>query len=237
MVIIILLATIMAIFGVIGYLSGTKAALLTTVVILIGLILIARAGPAIARLINGVDFGVRFVLAGGLAALGAPGDRAAAIAHVIESMGTIQPLVAPTNPGPALVLVLLVLVLLSLLIGRHPRLPLRGPSSLGGLLLGLLNGYLLGAYLLVSLFPVDAAFLPLPLGLGPRPSVPVAATPLPTVPASGGSLFNQLINAVQGTSENTLAAIMMVLIAVFVLALAFFGGGRRTGRSRRDGPS
>ena len=227
---VIILATIMAVFAVIGYQSGTRASLFTAVVLLVGLLLIARAGGTVAKLINGLYFGVRFVLAGGVQALGAGGDRAAAITEVIQNMGPVSGLVDPNSPGPALVLVLIILVLITLWLGRVQRFRLRGPASLGGLLVGLFNGYLLGAFLLVSLMAEQAAFLPLPFGLNAQAqqAAPAAAT------TGGPSLFSQLLTDIQNASENTLALIIMAAIGIFIIVAAYLST-RGTGRSKRNG--
>jgi hypothetical protein len=236
-VIVIILATIMALFAVIGYLAGGRASVFTSLVVVLGLLLIARAGGTLAQLINGLYFGIRFVLGGGVQALGAGGDRAAAIDRIIQSISDPQ-LVDPNSPGPELILFLLILVALSLLLTRVQRFRLRGPSSGWGLLWGLVSGYLLGAYLLVKLQPGAAAFLPLPFGLGQ------AAPAASALPASGPGLLENLTRSVLAADTNTLALIVMALIATFIVFAVLFGnrsagsagGAGGAGRSRRNGP-
>jgi hypothetical protein len=229
-IVIVVLATVMAIFAVIGYAAGTKATLLTTVVLGAGLLLIARAGGSIANVVNGIYFGIRFVLAGGIQASATSGDKSAAIARVVQGMGPAQSLVAPDMVGAELAVVLLVLVLLSVWLGRSTRLKLRGPASIGGLFFGLLNGYVVGAYLLAALVPDSAGSLPLPFGLNAQAG---AAQP------SASDLTKQIIRSVESASTNMLGFIVMALIALFLVVAAFLStrgsGGRASGRSRHDG--
>jgi hypothetical protein len=229
---ILLLATLMAILGVVGYFQGVRAAFFMTLMILFGMLLIERAGGGIAKLINGLYFGIRFVLSGGVQALGSGGS--AAISQAIQQMGPVKPLLDPNSPGPELLVVLLIVILLSWWLGRVKRLPLRGSSSGWGILWGLLNGYILGAYLLWSLAPSLADSLPVPFKLGTQ-TVPATGAPAAGVSAAQGtSLTHQLIAQVQTANEGTLAAIVMILIAVFVIVTAFVST-RGGGRSRRNG--
>jgi hypothetical protein len=227
----IFLAIFMAAFAIIGYLHGIRATVFLTVVILFGLLLIARAGGSLAKLINGIYIGILFVLNGGLQALSST-DRSAAIDAIFEKIGSPK-LVDPNSPGPELLLILLVLILIAVWLGRSDRFRLRGPTSGWGFIFGLLNGYLLGAYLLDSIFPASAALLPLPFGI----SQELQAGPVPCcVPASSGNVIAQLVSTIQNASETTLAMFVMAFIAIFIL-IALLGGSRRAGRSRRNGTS
>jgi hypothetical protein len=231
---ILLLATLMAIMGVIGYFQGARAAFLLTIAILLGLLLIARAGGTIAKLVNGIYFGIQFVLAGGLQALGSGGT--AGLSQVLQNMGTPQRLIDPNAPGPTVALViLLVAVLLAWLLGRASRLPFRGARSGWGILWGLVNGYLLGAYLLWAALPSFADSLPVPFGLAQENAAnATTATGVPAAGAAGASVGAQLLNLVQTANEHTLAVVIMILIATFVIVAAYVST-RGGGRSRRNG--
>jgi hypothetical protein len=159
----IILAVTMAIFAFIGYLHGTRATFFLLAVILFGLLLVSRAGGSLATLINGIWVGILFILNGGLVALTAP-DRAAAMDAVFAKIDSPK-LIDPNSPGAALLLILALLVLIAILLGRSRIFILVGQSSGWGFVIGLVNGYLLGAYLLDSIFPQNAYLLPLPFGI------------------------------------------------------------------------
>ena len=228
LVTLIFLAIIMAAFAIIGYLHGARATIFLTVVILFGLLLISRAGGSLASLINGFYIGILFVLNGGLQALSSA-DRSAAINAILQKIGSPR-LADPNSPGPALLLILLALILIAIWLGRSERFRLRGPTSGWGFVFGLLNGYLPGAYLLDSIFPANASLLPLPFGINQE----LQAGPVPYLPASNANVIGQLVSSIQSASETTLALVVMVIIAVFIL-IALLGGSRRAGRSGRNG--
>jgi hypothetical protein len=231
LVTLIFLAIIMAALAVIGYLHGARATVFLTVVILCGLLLISRAGGSLAKLINGIYIGILFVLNGGLQALSSA-DRSAAITVIFQKIGSPR-LTDPNSPGPELLLILLALILIAIWLGRSERFRLRGPTSVWGFLFGLLNGYLLGAYLLDSIFPANVALLPLPFGINQQ----LHAGPIPCcAPATNANVIGQLVSSIQNASETTLAMVVMVIIAVFIL-MALLGGSRRARRSGRNGTS
>ncbi len=229
LVTLIALAIFMATFAILGYLHGLRATIFLTLVILFGLLLVARAGGSLAKLINGIYIGILFVLNGGLQALSSA-DRSAAINNVFADIDSPR-LIDPNSPGLELLLVVLVLILIAIWLGRSERFLLRGPTSGWGFVFGLLNGYLLGAYLLDSIFPASAALLPLPFGLSEQ----LQAGPVPCcLPASNGNVIAELVSSIQNASETTLALIVMSIIAIFIL-IALLSGSRRAGRSGRNG--
>jgi hypothetical protein len=214
----ILLATLMALFGVLGYQHGTRTGIFTAgAVYLIALVLDRFAGR-VRSLVNGLYFGVRFVLAGGLPALGGVGDRGEAINRVITSMGEVRPLIGE-NGGLGFALVFGLLVACVVLVGRSKWLKTR--SSWGGLWSGLVSGYVASAYLVGTLLPEAGVRFPLPLVEGAaaaRPAVPAAA------PAAAVSGFgDQLVQLVTQTlDERSLALVIVVGIALFVLLATRF---------------
>ena len=190
-----------------------------------------RAGGSLAKLINGIYIGILFVGNGGLPALSSP-DRSAAIDAVFAKIGSPH-LIDPNSPGLELLLIVPVLILIAIWLGRSERFRLRGPASSWGFVFGLLNGYLLGAYLLDSIYPANAALLPLPFGIHRQ----LQAGPVRlSLPASNGNVIAQLVSSIQNASETTLALVVMAVIAIFIL-VGLLGGSRRAGRSGRNGTS
>jgi hypothetical protein len=226
----IVLAISMAIFAFIGYLHGTRATFFLLLVILFGLLLISRAGGSLATLINGIYLGFLFILNGGLQALTSP-DRAAAISEVFQKIDSPK-LIDPNSPGAALMLILGVLILIAILLGRSRIFVLRGQTSAWGFVIGLLNGYLIGAYVLDSIFPQTAYLLPLPFGINEQ----LQQGPVPCCTPSNGNAIWQIVNNIINASQSQLAIAVMALIAVFIL-LALIAGSRRAGRSGRNGSS
>jgi len=219
MEVLIVLATIMAIFGVLGYQRGTRASVFMAAVVVFGLALINRQADKIGKLVNGLYFGIRFVLAGGLQALGGSGNKGEAIDQVIKSMGEVKLPVREGGAGLGLVLAFALLVLVGLLVSRAKW--FKGRTSVPGLVIGLANGYLISAYLVRALTPDGDSPLPLPLFLtGER-----ATSPAPTVAtaASSAGLLDQMSRLVTETlSDRTLAILIVVIIALFVFLATRF---------------
>jgi hypothetical protein len=121
--------------------------------------------------------------------------------------------------------------LIAILLGRSRIFILVGQSSGWGFVIGLVNGYLLGAYLLDSIFPQNAYLLPLPFGINQQ----LQQGPVPCCqPVSSGNLVWQIVNNIEQASETQLAIAVMASIAVFIL-IALIGGSRRAGRSGHNG--
>ena len=70
---ILLLATTMAIFGVLGYLKGSKWAFISLLILSVAFVLVEYRPDTIVLALNGIYTGVMLVLNGGLGAL-ASGD-------------------------------------------------------------------------------------------------------------------------------------------------------------------
>ncbi len=212
-----ILAGVMALFGVLGYLYGATAAILTLVFVGIGLFIVSRFGTTLINIIN--KFWQLF-LSGGVQAFVSGGD----LAQVRAKMATIPPLIPSDAAGAFLLLLLVVLIVLAILLGRFPR--FRRPPSLGGLLIGLLNGYLVGGYLLALMFPSFASSIWLPFGL--------ASTISATAPPLGsGNPWDQFVATVLNASARSLALIVGFIVAVIILVALLNTVGR--GRSRRTG--
>ncbi len=217
-IVMIVLGAIMASFAVLGYLHGTRSAVLTLLAVVGGLAVIALAGGRIINLINGIW---RVVMAGGLQTLSSGGDLAALRAR----MAGVPPLSPANAAGAALLLLLTVIILFAVLLGRHRR--FRRPPSGLGLIVGLVSGYLVGAYLLDLLLPSLVTVLPLPFGLaneiaGGRPAPAPGTLPV-------GDLGAQLLRAVTSASQASLNAAAMVLVVSIILLALLANAGTRGG--------
>jgi len=217
----IILATVMALFGVLGYVRGARSSLLTSAIILLGLIAVGRAPETIARTINGLNVAVRFALSGGLGALGGGGDRAAALQEVFAKLGEVKPLIGSDGTGPGMILIFLALVLAGFLLGMLK--PLKGRPSLLGLGLGLTIGYVLSAFLVRTFLPEASVGLRLPAWLFGR-----AAQPVPAPPADGTELTAALGTRLAATlnslvESGQIALFLAIAIAAFVLLATRLG--------------
>jgi len=222
--VVIILATVMAIFGVISYQRGTKSSVFLTIMVLLELLLMDHLGNKLIKLVNGINYGLHFTLSGGLQALGGSGDKAEAIKRVTQSMGKVQPLIKESEAGIGLALIFSILVIIVILLGGIKWFKSQ-PSGLG-LMLGLVSGYLVSAHLLGILLPEAGLQLPLPSWLGGN------ATRASTVAlVSESNLIDQLTHLVTQTlNERTLAWIVVIIIVLFVfLATRFSNQGTKKG--------
>lgn len=220
----ILLATIMALFGVIGYLRGAKSSLFTAIVIGIGLVLITQASGLIARTVKGLTFAVTFVLAGGLGALGGEGDRGAALNAVIERMPPVKTLVNADGTGIGMVVIFLLLVAVGLLIGMLKV--FKTKASLGGLFIGLANGYVVSAFVLSRLLPGAGLRLPLLGGLT-APTTDGAGVAPSAGPSLSGTLIESLVQTLNALVEGGQIALLIALLIVIFVLLATRLGNRK----------
>jgi hypothetical protein len=216
-----ILAGIMSLFAILGYLYGVGAALLTLVFIMISLFLVARVGDTIVNLINRVW---QLFMSGGLQAFASGGD----LTQVRANMAKIPPLIPSDAAAAFLLLMMIVLIVLAILAGMHPR--LRRPPSLFGVLIGLVNGYLVGAFFLVIMFPSLASVLPVPFLPEPAPGAP--AQPCCT------SLWQQFVATVTNASTRSLALVVMFMIFAIVMTALIVNlqrrGSRRPATRDRD---
>jgi hypothetical protein len=215
----ILLATIMAIAGVVGYRVGVKAALAATVVIVGGLLLLAQTGAALTQAVNTLYYTVRFIGSGGLAAAGTSSDPSVAATQAAKSLANVRPLVPSESVGPQIVTVLIVLIAGYLVIRTAKA--LRGKPSRFGMILGLCNGYLAGSYLLNQAVPGVGA--PLPTLLQGGTSIAHAGGLVRTLPAPSASVGAQLVAFASHADQSTLGWIIMAAIAIFVVGVLRLG--------------
>ncbi len=219
--VVIILGAIMALFAVLGYLHGTQSAVLTLLAVVAGLAIIASVGGRIITLINTV---FRVIAAGGIQTLSSGGD----LAQLRTRMAAVPPLIPPNAVGAALLLLLTILILVAVLAGRHRR--FRRPPSGMGLVVGLVSGYLVGAYLLDQLLPSLVAILPLPFGLGAEITQGRAVPAGQTV-----DIGAQLLQAVTSASQSSLSAAAMILVVSLILIALLANAGSRRGAGAGGG--
>lgn len=215
----IILATFMALFGVLGYLRGAKSTLFTSAVLWLGLVVASRASGTVERTVNGLNKAAHFAFSGGLSALGG-GDRAALDA-AFAKLGDVKPLINPDGTGAGMLLIFLLLVLAGFLLGMLNR--FKSKPSLLGLALGLANGYVLSAFSVQTLLPESGIRLPLPRWLFGATAQP-ATVPASTGPSLSGILAAKImaaLNALVGSGQ--IALVIAIAIAVFVLLATRLG--------------
>lgn len=207
-----ILAGFMAIFGVIGYLRGWRAALFILIMTMLAVAVTGALGDTIVKYINAFAKGFQFLLSGGLSALAGSGSADEAIAALQDT----PPLVTDANKYLVLGLIFVTVVLIAILVsGAKWFVPKR---SLLGLFLGLLAGYIVAAMVVRAIAPEYAALIPLPFGFGPpAPTGPVVITP----GAQGPSLTARILAFLNGlVDQGLITAFLGIVIALFLLIAA-----------------
>lgn len=208
-----ILAGFMAVFGVIGYLRGWRAALFILIMAILGVAVTGALGDTIVKYINAFAKGFQFLLSGGLNALAGSGSADEAIAALQDT----PPLVTDANKYLVLGLIFVTVVLIAVLVsGAKWFVPKR---SLLGLFLGLLAGYVVAAMVVLAIAPEYAALVPLPFGFGPdAPVGPVVITPGadegPSLMARVLEFLNDLVD------QGLITAFLAIVIGLFLLLAA-----------------
>lgn len=215
MIWILVLGAFMAIFGVIGYQRGTRAAVVVLVAAVLGLLVIGPLGATVIRYINAFGKGFRFLASGGMAALTGSGSADTAIAALQNTPALVQ-----TNDSPVVLgLLYVVLVLIGLLVSRLPW--FKGKDSVWGLVLGLVAGYLVGGIVVRALWPQYVAFLPLPVLAEPAAPIPA---PVSGGPASG--FVTQLVTGLSALAGSSLLPVIIAIVIVVFILVATRSGNR-----------
>lgn len=195
---ILLLATIMAVFGVLGYLKGSRWAFISLLILLVAFVLVENRPDTIVATFNGLYLGVMLTLRGGLGAIAAGElDEAAAVLEDIQRPFNDE------NQNLALLLVIFGAVGVGLLLSLW----IKSKASLWGLIWGLLYGYILSAATLPLIISNTNVQLPVPL-LRPGERAAVAA--------QGPSPFSQLFTTL---SQPENVRILGIIIGVFIVLL------------------
>jgi hypothetical protein len=214
---ILLLATTMAIFGVLGYLKGSKWAFISLLILLVAFVLVEYRPDTIVATINGLYLGVMLTLKGGLGAL-ASGDleEAKAALEDIERPFTDQ------NQNLALLLVILGAVVVGLILAAV----MKSKSGVFGMIWGLVYGYVLSAAVLPLISSNPAATIPVPL-LRPVEREPGAAA------AQASSTLDQIFT---NLAQPQTVQILGIMIGVFIVLLLLLtvrsgvkGGAKKKG--------
>jgi len=190
--ILLIVATIMTVFALLGLVRVTRASVLLLGIMLGGLIFLKLFG---AQLIKFINAGWGFIRSAG---------------------GTSSPsqLIDPSDPAAFYLLTFYFFVLIGLGLGSLKSLRLQGRFSFSGMFVGLINGYIVAAYTVDVLFPAYA-FLPVPIqvpGMTPQIPPPGMATP------AGPDVWTQLMQGLSNLASNP-AAPLIIGVAIFVFLI------------------
>ncbi|MDQ1300320.1 MAG: hypothetical protein QG637_237 [Chloroflexota bacterium] len=204
-------ATIMTVFGVIGFLRVTKASVIILAVLLSGPVFLRAAGPQLIAIINRLG---GFFLGGGVNAL-TGGDASKGLSDALSKPA--KALIDPGSPAAFYLLMFYFIMIVGLLLGSLKPFKLSGRYSFSGLLLGLVNGYTVAAYSIAVIFP-EFAVLPVPLEIkGMTPQIPPPGIPV----ASSDIVWTKLMQFLGNLSGNPSAPYIIAgLIVIFIFMAA-----------------
>ena len=197
---VLLLATTMAIFGTLGYPKGSRWIFISLLILLLAFIAIQVVPDQLVSLLNGLYIGVMLTLKGGLSAI-ASGDLEAAK----ETVSSIEKPFTAENENFALLLVILSAVGFGLLLYLIMK---KNKPSVFGLILGLVYGYVLAAAVVPLMTNIAPSKIPVPIIQPADRSAAVAQQ------AQNG--FDQLL-ATLSSPQNI--QILSLLIGVFIALL------------------
>ena len=197
---VLLLATTMAIFGTLGYLKGSRWIFISLLILLLAFIAIKLVPDQIVSLLNGLYIGVMLTLKGGLSEI-ASGDLEAAK----ETVSSIEKPFTAENENFALLLVILGAVGFGLLLYLIMK---KNKPSVFGLILGLVYGYVLAAAVVPLMTNIAPSKIPVPIIQPAERSAAVAQ--------QAQNSFDQLL-ATLSSPQNI--QILSLLIGVFIALL------------------
>ncbi|HNS01455.1 MAG TPA: hypothetical protein PKM78_03635 [Anaerolineae bacterium] len=195
---VLLLATTMAIFGVLGYLKGAKWAFIALMILSAAVILVEVKPETLIATLNGLYMGVMLTLKGGLGAL-ASGDVEEAKAILAD----IDKPFKDANQNMALLLVIFCAVVIGLIMAAA----MKSKPGVWGLIWGLVYGYVLSAGVLPLISSNPLALLPLPI-----------VRPAERQPAQASVAMDQMF-ATLAQPENVQIIATVIGIAVILLLL------------------
>jgi hypothetical protein len=198
--VLLVVAVIMAVFALIGFIRVTRASVLLLAIMLGGLIFLRIFGE---RLIKFINAGWAFVRSGG------------------SGTGSVSLLIDPQDPAAFYLLMFYLFVLIGLGLGLLRSLQLQGRFSFSGMLIGLINGYIVAAYTVDVLFPAFA-FLPVPIQVpGMTPQIPPPGMAMP----AGPDVWTQFMQGLSNLASNPAAPLIIGLtIFVFLILASRFSG-------------
>ncbi len=211
--IIVIVAAVMTFFAVIGFLRVAKASVIILILLTAGLALLQAFGPRLIAIINRLW---QFFVGGGLNALAGDGGRS-----VSEAFGQpVKPPIDPNAPATFYLLTFYFIMILALLIGSLKAFLLSGRFSFTGLLVGLVNGYIVAAYSIAVLFP-EFAVLPVPLPIrGMTPPIPPPGLSVPSSDIVGVKLLQVLDSLGSNPSAHFIIAGLIVVFIVLATRLS-----------------
>jgi hypothetical protein len=194
----ILLAVVLTVFGVYGYVRGTKANLVMTACIVGALLILSLFGDKVVQLVEYFN-------------------------KMAEMLLNKENLIS-TEPSTLVPLALMSAVVIGFFLGLLKV--FKGKPSIGGLLLGLVNGYLFIAYMLAARMP-QVAFLWLPIkipglttvSLEAAVSVPPGSTPL--------DQFAQWLQQAMTMACTPTAIVVFIVLFLFLVILLGNRGTRK----------
>jgi hypothetical protein len=190
--VLLVVATIMAIFALLGFIRVTRASVLLLGIMVGGLIFLKMFGAQLVKFINA---GWGFIRSAG---------------------GTSSPsqLINPSDPAAFYLLTFYFFVLIGLGLGSFKSFKLQGRFSFSGMFVGLINGYVVAAYTVDVLFP-SYAFLPVPIQVpGMTPQIPPPGMAMP----AGPDVWTQLMQGLSNLASNP-AAPLIIALAIFVFLI------------------
>ena len=190
--ILLVVATIMAIFALLGFTRTTRASILLLGVMLGWLIFLKLFGAQLVKFIN------------------------AGWGFIRSSAGVSSPsmLIDPSDPAAFYLLTFYFVVLIGLGLGSLKSFRLQVRFSFSGMFVGLINGYIVAAYTVDVIFPAYA-FLPVPIqvpGMTPQIPPPGMSTP------AGPDVWTQLMQGLSNLASNP-AAPLIIGVAIFVFLI------------------
>ncbi len=211
--IIVVVAAVMTFFAVIGFLRVVRASVIILILLTTSLALLQAFGPRLIAIINRLW---QFFMGGGLNALAGDGGRS-----LSEALSQpVKPPIDPNAPATFYLLTFYFIVLVALLIGSLKPFLLSGRFSFTGLLVGLINGYIVAAYSIAVLFP-EFAVLPVPLPVkGMTPATPPQGLPLPGTEIVAARLLQFLDNLGSSPSAHFVVAGLIIVFIVLATRLS-----------------
>ena len=206
--VILLIALIMAFFGMIAFIRTTKASVIILGVLMGGLALLRALGPKLIAIIN---MGAQFVQVGGLAALTAS-DPGKGLSEAFTKLKQAPAPIDPKDPVLFYLLMICIFVAIGIAIGSSKSFILQGRYSYSGLFLGLIAGYIVAAYAIAAIFP-ESAILPLPV-TGIMPQAQAAVAGVTTGPAVS-SKFLEFLSSLANSAF--IPIIIAAAIVVFII--------------------
>ena len=197
----LMVATIMAVFAIMGFMRVARGPFITLLILLGGLLFLRYFG---AQMIS--NFNRTWGLLKG---------------------GSSANLINPQNPAGFYFLMFCLILLMAVGLGSLKPFMLQGRFSVGGFVLGLANGYIVATYTLAALVPAYA-FLPVPIQIqGMTPATPATIQQASTSQLSSNELLGILNNLASNPGGSVIVAGAIVLFIVLATRMSGGKGGKK----------